>query len=199
MSTNPTNPIKVGFVGLSTRGWASTTLGPTLVQPALRDRYTLTAISTSSDASSAQAAAKWTADSGKEVKGYSSAPALFEGSSDIDLAAVAVKAPFHKEIILPFIRAGKDIFVEWPVGTNPEETREIAAEAKKYGVRTLVGFQGRHSPVINKVSRIIISNSYFIAYSLVSQVKEIIASGKIGKVLSTNFVSNNSDLLSAPH
>ncbi|EAU86469.1 NAD-binding Rossmann fold oxidoreductase [Coprinopsis cinerea okayama7 len=165
------SPLKVGVVGLSTKGWASVALGPSLVQPSLRDKYSLVAVSTTSEASAAASARKWSDETGNEVKAYhGDVSNLLSGEKDLDLVVVSVKAAYHKDALLPAIRAKKDVFVEWPAGKNAAETRELAAEANKAGVKALVGLQGRQSPVLAKV-------------------KEIIDSGKIGKVLSSNIIS----------
>ena len=67
--------------------------------------------------------------------------------------AVTIRAPSHKAATLAAIEAGKDVFIEWPAGANLQETSELAAAAKAKGVKTIVGLQGRQSPVIKKVKR----------------------------------------------
>lgn len=152
----PTSTVNVGFVGLSTGGWAANTLGPSLTQPALRSLYTLKAVSTSSEATAAISAAKWTLATGSQVKGYGSPQAMLDDTNqkddeNLNFVAVSVKAPEHKAILLPIIRNKKDFFVEWPAGKSADDTRELSEEAKKYGVRSLIGLQGRQGRVVNKV------------------------------------------------
>lgn len=60
-------------------------------------------------------------------------------------------------------------FVEWPLASNLRDAEELAALAKRKGVRAVVGLQGRLSSVINKV-------------------KQMVEEGRIGDVLSTTFV-----------
>ncbi|CCM04289.1 uncharacterized protein FIBRA_06460 [Fibroporia radiculosa] len=86
------------------------------------------------------------------------------------MVAVVVRTPIHKELAMPVIDAGKSLFVEWPAGRGLKETSELAAAAKKQGIRAMVGMQGRQSPVVNKV-------------------KSIIESGEIGAVLSTSVMA----------
>ncbi|KAI0731486.1 hypothetical protein C8Q72DRAFT_970444, partial [Fomitopsis betulina] len=62
-------------------------------------------------------------------------------AADPELLAVVVKAPQHKAA-MPIIEAGKDLYIEWPVGV---ETAEIAEAAKKQGIRT------RHSAKIKEI------------------------------------------------
>jgi predicted dehydrogenase len=147
-------PKNVLFVGLSTKGWASYTSGPAIAHPSLHDQYRLVALATSSELSAKEASENWATQLGHPVEGLQAGDAAKEKGegADIDFVAISVKAPLHKETLLPYIRAGKDFFVEWPAGRTAQETREIAEEAKKYNVRSVIGFQGRHMPTIRKVS-----------------------------------------------
>ncbi|PPQ79179.1 hypothetical protein CVT25_002801 [Psilocybe cyanescens] len=173
MTSAPENKIKVGFVGLSaTTGWAATTLAPALIQPNLRENYDLVAVSTTSEASAKASADKYSQDIGHPIAAYFGDASNIVSDPDVDLVAVSVKAPHHKEIVLKVIEAKKDFFVEWPAGTSTKETEEIAAAAHKQGVRSFVGLQGRHAVVIQKV-------------------KELLASGVIGTIRSTNVVSSS--------
>ena len=61
------------------------------------------------------------------------------------------KLPMHKQLALPALHAKKDVFVEWPLGNGLAEAEELAALAKKQGVKTVVGLQGRLQPPIVKV------------------------------------------------
>jgi predicted dehydrogenase len=117
----------------------------------LPDKYTLTALSTTSEASATESAKKQTDAVGHPVKAYHGDTSRIANDPDVDFVAVAVRAPSHKAAVLPAIEAGKDIFIEWPVGASSKETAEIAEAARKKGVRTMVGLQGRHSPVAKKV------------------------------------------------
>lgn len=65
------------------------------------------------------------------------------------------------------VNAGKNTYVEWPLGSNADEARELVSLAKEKGVKTVVGLQGRREPTILKA-------------------KEIIESGRLGTVHSVN-------------
>jgi predicted dehydrogenase len=145
-------PINVGFIGLSATGWASRALGPSLLQPALHDRYTLTAVSTSNEQSANASAKKYTEELGHPVKAYYGDSSKIAADPKVDLVVVSVKAPLHKQVLLPVIAAKKDFFIEWPAGTDLKETTEIAEAARKQGVRGFVGLQGRQAPFVKKVS-----------------------------------------------
>ena len=73
------------------------------------------------------------------------------------------------------MEAGKAAFVEWPLGANVQQAEELTALAKAKGSQTIVGLQGRLSPVFLKV-------------------KELLASGKIGKLLSSSVIASSGAL-----
>jgi len=160
-------PIKVGFVGLSSTGWASAALAPSLL---LSSSFDLTAVSTTSAASAAASAKKYSELVGHRVKAYHGDTSQLAADPDVDFVVVSIKAPYHKAALLPAIEAGKDVFVEWPGGAGLQESSEIAEAAKAKGIKTMVGLQGRHSPVAKKI-------------------KDIIDSGKIGKILSSSIIA----------
>ncbi|PPR00021.1 hypothetical protein CVT24_009028 [Panaeolus cyanescens] len=164
--SSSSQPLRVGFVGLSTQGWASSTIAPAMLSH--KDKYKLVAVSTTSPQSSAQTASKYTSQPGYEVKAYHGSTSQIASDPDVDLVAVSVKAPLHRDAVLPVIEQGKDIFIEWPVGKSLQETLEIAEAAKRKGIKTLIGTQGRTSPVIAKL-------------------KEIVDSGVLGQITSSTF------------
>ncbi|KJA21341.1 hypothetical protein HYPSUDRAFT_187596 [Hypholoma sublateritium FD-334 SS-4] len=158
--------IRVGFVGLSATGWAAANLGPALFQPSIQTKYKLVAVSTTNETSAKASAEKYTAQLGNDVKAYHGNTALIAADPDVDLVVVSVKTPHHKDAVLPAIAQKKNFFLEWPAGRGLEETLEIQAAAHRQGVKSIIGLQGRHSPVIKKV-------------------KELVQSGAIGTVRST--------------
>lgn len=74
----------------------------------------------------------------------------------------------HFQTVRPSIIAGKAVYVEWPLERNLEIAREMAALAAKHSAPTIVGIQGSFSPEVRKM-------------------KEIIVSGRIGKVISSSW------------
>ncbi|KAI9834416.1 MAG: hypothetical protein M1819_003027 [Sarea resinae] len=154
-------PVRVGFIGLSAKaGWAS----ETHIQY-LKDspKYTITALANSS-VQAAQDAIK-TYHLPASTKAYGS-PEDLAADPNVDLVVCSVRVDKHYDTIKPSVLAGKDCFVEWPLGKNLEQAEELTALANKKGIKTVIGLQGRRSPVVDKV-------------------KELIAEGRIGKVLST--------------
>src|SRR5437899_7012535 len=157
----PESTLGVGIIGVSpVRGWAATAH-----IPALRalPNYEIRALSGHS-AESARAAG--------EAFGVStvfSDPKQLVSQPDIDVVAVTVKVPHHRELVSAAIAAGKAVYCEWPLGRDLDEARAMAALAAKQGVRTVVGLQARQAPAIEFV-------------------QELLADGYVGEVLSTTMI-----------
>jgi len=157
-------PIGVGIVGLSaSRGWAAASHFPAL---ASLDGYELRALSTSSAESARASGHKY----GVELT-FGSAEQLAE-SPEVDLVIIAVKAPLHRQAIVPAINAGKMVFSEWPLGINLTETEDLAALARSRNVRTAIGLQARSSPLLR-------------------YLRDLVAQGYLGTMLSTTLVSSH--------
>lgn len=141
-------PINVGFIGLSITGWAR------VLEPALRslgDTYRIVAVSTTNETSARASAQRLSEQTGYPVEAYYGDTARIANDPDVDFVVVAVRAPSHKEALLPVLQAKKPCYIEWPAGRNLQETKELADAARQNGIRSIVGLQGRQSPVLNKV------------------------------------------------
>ena len=152
----PALPIRIGVIGLSTSGSrAATLLAPILGPNApLASTYKLTAISTRSSDSAAATAAKYSSELGHTVKGYhgpDGAGAL-ANDPDVDLVVVVVNVTDRRAHAVLALEAGKDVFVEWPLGRGFEEGKELTELARKKGVRTMMGTQATQAPFVRKVS-----------------------------------------------
>src|SRR2546423_1037328 len=151
----------VGILGVSpVRGWAATAH-----IPALRalPNYEIRALS-AHNAESARAAG--------EVFGVSTVFSDHEQmvtQPDIDLVAVTVKVPHHRELVSAALAAGKAVYCEWPLGRDLDDARAMAELAAEQGVRTVVGLQARQAPAIERV-------------------QELLSDGYVGEVLSTSMV-----------
>ena len=157
----PESALGVGIVGVSpVRGWAATAHIPALL--ALPD-FEIRALSARS-AESARAAG--------EVFGVS---AVFSDHEQmvtqpgIDVVAVTVKVPHHRELVCAALGAGKAVYCEWPLGRDLGDARAMAALAAGQGVRTVVGLQARQAPAVEFV-------------------RELLSDGYVGEVLSTTMV-----------
>src|SRR5213078_1601608 len=151
----------VGIVGVSpVRGWAATAHIPALRALA---NYEIRALSAHS-AESARAAG--------EAFGVSAVFTDHEQlvtQPDIDVVAVTVKVPHHRELVSAAIAAGKAVYCEWPLGRDLDDARAMAALAARRGVRTVVGLQARQAPAIEFV-------------------QQLLRDGYVGQVLSTTMV-----------
>src|SRR5213596_3524449 len=161
LATQTGSRLGVGIIGVSpVRGWAATAH-----IPALRalPNYEIRALSGHS-AESTRAAGELFG-----VRAAFSDPEQLVSQPEIDVVAVTVKVPHHRELVSAALAAGKAVYCEWPLGRNVDEARGMAALAAKQRVRTVVGLQARQAPVIEFV-------------------QELLRDGYVGEVLSTTLV-----------
>jgi predicted dehydrogenase len=86
---------------------------------------------------------------------------------DVDLVAVVVRVPWHKQLVMPALDAGKPVCCEWPLGANLADASEMANRAKSAGVPTLVGLQAQSDPAV-------------------MYARDIVANGDIGDIVTVN-------------
>src|SRR5437588_2081871 len=159
--TSKLSKLGVGIIGVSpTRGWAATAH-----IPALRalPNYEIRALSAHS-AESARAAG----DAFGVSKVFSDHEQLVN-QPDVDVVAVTVKVPQHRELVSAALAAHKAVYCEWPLGRDLEDAQAMAALAAEEGVHTVVGLQARQAPAIEFV-------------------QELLRDGYVGEVLSTTMV-----------
>lgn len=88
----------------------------------------------------------------------------------VDLVACTVRVDWHYKTIIPAIKAGKNMLVEWPLGKNLQEVEELLKLSKEYNMKlAAVGCQGRFDATFRTV-------------------KTLIDDVKIGRVFSTTVV-----------
>ncbi|KAF2718616.1 NAD(P)-binding protein [Polychaeton citri CBS 116435] len=161
------SPIRVAIIGLSASAkvtWAADAHLPYLLSPRGRSNYELVALCNSSK-KAAEAAVKHF-NLPASTKTYGS-PEDLAADPDIDLVTVSTRVDVHYDTVKPSIEAGKAVFVEWPLAENVTRARELSDLAKARGVKTMVGVQGRVSPVPLKV-------------------QEVVGSGALGNILSSD-------------
>jgi predicted dehydrogenase len=94
----------------------------------------------------------------------------------VDLVVCTIRVTHHFAAIAPSLLAGKDVFVEWPLGKNLTEAKELLRLKNEGGVKNaIVGLQGRQSPFIKKI-------------------KSLVDGGRIGKVLSSTWSGQGTNL-----
>lgn len=86
---------------------------------------------------------------------------------DVDLVTVVVRVPWHRDLVLAAIGAGKPVFCEWPLGVHLAEAEEMAHAAKAAGLPTQVGLQAQSD-------------------AAVMYARDLVANGEIGDIVSVN-------------
>lgn len=141
-------PLRVGIVGLQPgRSWAAVAHLPGLApQP---EKFTVVGVANRTLAS-AQAAAQANAI----PTAYASVDELVQ-APEIDLVAVTVRVPQHRDVVIKALAASKMIFCEWPLGKDLAEAEELTALAREKQVRTFIGTQALASPTIQHLKHLI--------------------------------------------
>ena len=89
---------------------------------------------------------------------------------DIDMVAVVVRVPGHYDLVMKALRAGKNVFCEWPLGATVEQAERMANLAAEKSLKTMVGLQARSDPTL-------------------MYARELVQQGYIGEVLAVDFSS----------
>ncbi|KAL7936537.1 hypothetical protein V8C35DRAFT_295772 [Trichoderma chlorosporum] len=155
--------IRVALVGLSansTSSWAATAHLPYLQSARGQTQYKVVALLNSSKEAAEKARSHFNLPS--TVKAYGD-PSQLAADDEVDLVSVVTRVDKHYAATEPSIRAGKAVFVEWPLTESLKRSIDLLGETKGRDTN-IIGLQGRLSPVASKV-------------------KEILASGRIGKIL----------------
>lgn len=158
-------PIRTALIGLSssaTTSWASGAHLPYLLSPRGRARYQIVALLNSSVSAAQAAIAAYDLD--PSTRAYGS-PDDLASDPDVDLVVCNTRVDLHYDTIRASIAAGKDVYVEWPLAQDLAHAQELVELAREKGVKSVIGLQGRLAPPVVKI-------------------KDVIASGRIGKVLS---------------
>lgn len=161
------SPIRVGFIGLgraakpqSPGAWGSLAHLPSLVAS---PHYEIRALCNTTVKSAKSSIDFHKLPSG--VKAYGS-PQELADDPELDLIICSVVVTKHYDLIKPALLAGKDVFVEWPLAATTAQSEELVAIAQEKNLKTFLGCQARADPLVVKV-------------------KELVASGRIGNVLSS--------------
>src|SRR3954451_3557670 len=143
----PESALGVGIIGVSpVRGWAAAAH-----IPALRalPNYEIRALS----AHNAEAAR--VAGEAFEVSAVFTDHEQLVARPDIDVVAVTVKVPHHRELVSAALSGGKAVYCEWPLGRDVADARAMATLSAEHGVRTVVGLQARQAPAIGFVRELL--------------------------------------------
>ncbi|TAQ88458.1 hypothetical protein B7494_g3241 [Chlorociboria aeruginascens] len=94
-------------------------------------------------------------------------PTALAADPNVDLIVVSVNVATHYDLAKPALEAGKDVFVEWPLGRNLKEAEELAEIARAKGGKTWIGLQARFNPGLKLL-------------------RSIIDSGKVGRIMASS-------------
>ena len=157
-------PVRVGIVGLSSKPGAWATLAH-LPRLANSPNYQIVAVCNSSIASTKAAIkALGLPESTKAYDTYDSLAA----DPDVDLYVVSTRADTHYDVAMPALKAGRNVYIEWPLAATTKQAKEMADMAREKKVKTIIGLQGRMAPTVLKV-------------------KELIDTGVLGDIHSVNY------------
>ncbi|KAI1822630.1 NAD(P)-binding protein [Xylaria intraflava] len=158
-------PIRVALIGLSASSktnWANEGHLPYLLSPRGESHYEVVALLNSS-VKAAEAAREYYKLS-PSVKAYGS-PEDLAADQDVDLVVCNTRADTHLSTTAPSLRAGKSVYIEWPLAESYEAA--VAVTGQERIDNSILGVQGRVAPVVLKL-------------------KEVLKSGRIGRVLSSD-------------
>jgi predicted dehydrogenase len=88
---------------------------------------------------------------------------------DVDLVSICVRVPFHHQLAMAALNAGKHLYCEWPLAATTEQAEQICDLALSKGIHHMVGLQARGAPAFNRV-------------------RDLVADGYLGKVLSCTMI-----------
>jgi predicted dehydrogenase len=156
-----TEKIRVGITGASMRsGWGRDAHIPAV---SALPEFEITAVSTSRQE---------TADETAKNFGIPHAfadPYKMLQHPDVDLVSICVRVPFHHQLGMAALNAGKHLYCEWPLAATTEQAQQMRDLAVRKGVRHMVGLQARGAREFNRV-------------------RDLVAEGYVGKVLSCTMI-----------
>ncbi|MFJ9216550.1 Gfo/Idh/MocA family protein [Streptomyces sp. NPDC102383] len=103
------------------------------------ERFTLTAVADKDPSTRAEATARF-----PHLPVLNDAKEIFD--SDVDAVLISTHPAGHVELTRTALNAGKHVFVEKPLGTDPESVRELAVLARRMNKVVAVGTMWRHAP-----------------------------------------------------
>ncbi len=139
--------IRLGIIGASAEhGWGKMTHVPAIEH---LPEVELTAVCTSSEETAAAAASAY----GVRY-GFADYHELVQ-CDEVDAVTIVVRVPWHREMALAALAAGKHVYCEWPLAQNIEEGVEMVDAAKATGLKNMIGLQGRFAPWVRYVKELV--------------------------------------------
>jgi predicted dehydrogenase len=156
-----TEKIRVGIIGANVRyGWGRDTHIPAL---SALPEFEITAVCTSRQE---------TADETAKHFGIPHAfadPYKMVQHPDVDLVSICVRVPFHHQLGMAALNAGKHLYCEWPLAATTEQAQQMRDLAVRKGSHHMAGLQARGAHAFNRV-------------------RDLVADGYVGKVLSCTMI-----------
>lgn len=139
--------LRVGVIGANLQGsWGAWAHLPAL---AGLDRLEASAVATTSMASASATAGQF------GIRHAFDDPRRLAECPDVDIVAICVRVPAHRELVGIALDAGKHVYCEWPLGRDTAEALALADAAKVAGVVNMVGLQARCAPVLHHAAALI--------------------------------------------
>ncbi|PWY90370.1 NAD(P)-binding protein [Aspergillus sclerotioniger CBS 115572] len=163
----PATPIRTALIGLSASAitsWAADAHLPAIQSPSGQALMQITALCNSSVAA-AETAIRTYHLGPATVKAYGN-PDDLAADPTVDLVICTTRVDKHYPTVLASLRAGKSVYIEWPITSTVAEVDKLLSVARASGATVAVGLQARFAPPIIKI-------------------KEILRSGRLGRLLST--------------
>ncbi|KAI0401952.1 oxidoreductase family protein [Xylaria palmicola] len=158
-------PIRVALIGLSASAkvnWAEQGHLPYLQSARGRQHYELVALLNSSVAAAEAARTHFALPASVRTYGR---PEDLAADEDVDLVVCNTRVDTHVTTTGPSLAAGKAVYVEWPLAENLGAALALTGDRRVD--HSIIGLQGRVSPIALKL-------------------KEVLRSGRIGRVLSSD-------------
>jgi predicted dehydrogenase len=153
--------IRVGIIGANVHyGWGSSAHIPAL--KALPS-FEITAVCTSRQETADETARRF------DIPLAFHEPARLIQHPEVDLVSICLRVPFHHQLGMAALEAGKHLFCEWPLAATTVQAGEMRDLAHRKSVCHVVGLQARGAPVLNRA-------------------RDLIADGYIGKPLSCTMI-----------
>ncbi|MGX7709425.1 Gfo/Idh/MocA family protein [Methylobacterium sp. Gmos1] len=140
----------IGIIGaVPGRAWASISHVPAVAAvPGLA----LRAVATTRPESAAAAGAAF------GTRAYADARALIADPA-VDIVAVTVRVPAHRDLVLAALEAGKHVYCEWPLGRDLAEAEALHDAAAASASRVAVGLQARLNPALRHAAGLVASGA----------------------------------------
>lgn len=139
MAQSSSKELRVAYIGVGNRG--SYTMRQLMRVPGAK----VVAVS-DLDPERMQKAVDYIKEQGGEAKAYADYRKMLDEMKDIDAVVIATPVDTHKNITIAALEVGKSVYLEKPVGLNPQDCKIVEMASKSAKGILQVGYQLRHDP-----------------------------------------------------